>query len=70
VLDPGDWISVYAGPCRAKLVRLNGINFLGRLRERLGLGDAAAALADGHPPELYNPTDPLPPDMAHPGPPD
>jgi NAD+ kinase len=70
VLDPGDWISVYAGPHRAKLVRLTDTNFLRRVRERFGLADAAAARADGEPPEIYSPADPLPPDMAHPGPPE
>ena len=70
VLDPGDWISVYAGPRRAKLVRLKDADFLDRVRDRFALADAAAALADGHPPAIYRPADPLPPDMAHPGPPD
>jgi NAD+ kinase len=68
VLDPGDWISVYAGPRRAKLVRLKDTDFLDRVRERFALADAAAAIADGQPPATYRPTDPLPPDMAHPGP--
>ena len=70
VLDPGDWISVYAGPRRANLVRLKDADFLDRVRDRFALADAAAALADGHPPAIYRPADPLPPDMAHPGPPD
>jgi NAD+ kinase len=70
VLDPGDWISVFAGPRRAKLVRLEDTNFLGRVRDRFGLVDAAAAVADGDAPELYRPSDPLPPDMANPGPPE
>jgi NAD+ kinase len=70
VLDPGDWISVYAGPNRAKLVRLTDTTFLRRVRDRFGLADAPAALADGQPPEVYEPAEPLPPDMARPGPPD
>jgi NAD+ kinase len=65
VLDPGDWIRVYAGPKRARLVRLKPTEFLGRLRGHLGLTDAAAALADGEPPLIYLPDDPVPPDMAH-----
>jgi NAD+ kinase len=65
VLDPGDWIRVFAGPKRARLVRLKPTEFLGRVRDRLGLVDAAAALADGEPPPIYMPTDPVPPDMAH-----
>jgi NAD+ kinase len=65
VLDPGDWIRVYAGPQRARLVRLQPTEFVGLLRDRLGLLDAAAALADGEPPLVYLPNDPVPPDMAH-----
>jgi NAD+ kinase len=65
VLDPGDWIRVYAGPKRARLVRLKPTDFLARVRERLGLFDATAALADGEPPLIYRPNDPVPPDMAH-----
>ena len=70
VLDPGDWISVYAGAHRAHLIRLKDTDFLDRVRDRFALADAAAALADGQPPPIYQPADPLPPDMAHPGPPD
>jgi NAD+ kinase len=68
VLDPGDWISVYAGPRRAQLVRLKDTDFLDRIRDRFALADAPAALADGQPPAIYLPAEPLPPDMAHPGP--
>lgn len=46
VLDPGDWVSVQAGKPRARLIRLHDVDFLGRLRSKLGLADAAAALAD------------------------
>jgi NAD+ kinase len=70
VLDPGDWISVYAGPKRAKLARLTDLDFLGRVRERFALADAAAALADGTAPPVYDPGVPLPDDLANPGPPD
>ncbi len=49
VLDPGDWISVHAGTSRSRLVRLDNIDFLGRLRTKLGLADATAALAEPPP---------------------
>jgi NAD+ kinase len=70
VLDPGDWVSVYAGAERVKLARLTELDFLGRVRKRFALADAAAALADGSAPAIYNPGMPLPDDLAHPGPPD
>jgi NAD+ kinase len=70
VLDPGDWISVYANAQRVKLARLTELDFLGRVRERFALADAAAALADGTAPAIYDPGMPLPDDLAHPGPPD
>jgi NAD+ kinase len=70
VLDPGDWLSVYAGPKRAKLARLTELDFLGRVRERFALADSAAALADGTAPPVYDPPEPLPADLAQPGPPD
>ena len=38
------------------------------LLERFGLSDAAAALADGEAPAVYSPGQPIPPDLAHPGP--
>lgn len=68
VLDPGDWVSVYGGPHRSKLVRMKDTDFLGRVRQRFRLADATAATADGSAPEIYSPGTPLPPDMAHPGP--
>jgi NAD+ kinase len=68
VLDPGDWVSVYAGPQRARLVRLGDAAFLDRVRTRFGLTDARAALADGDSPAIYQPAEPLPEDLAHPGP--
>jgi NAD+ kinase len=67
VLNPGDWISVYGAPKRSKLVRLSEPDFLGKVRDRFGLVDAAAALADGRPP-AYAPNEPMPADLAHPGP--
>jgi NAD+ kinase len=70
VLNPGDWVSVYAAPHWARLVRLRDSDFLHRVRERFGLGDSPAARADGTAPEIYAPTDPLPDDLARPGPPD
>lgn len=47
VLEPGDWISVYAGAPKTRLIRLADIDFLDRMRTRLGLADAMAAVADG-----------------------
>jgi NAD+ kinase len=72
VLNPGDWVSVYAAPHWARLVRLHDSDFLQRVRDRFGLADSdsAAARADGTAPEVYNPPDPLPDDLARPGPPD
>jgi len=69
VLNPGDWVSVYAAPHWARLVRLREMDFLHRVRERFSLADSAAALADGTAPDFIH-TDPLPDDLAHPGPPD
>jgi NAD+ kinase len=68
VLDPGDWVRVYAGPRRCKLVRLKDTDFLGRVRERFRLADAAAAIADGDAPDVFGPSEPLPPTYppAHP----
>lgn len=69
VLNPGDWVSVYAAPHWARLVRLHESDFLPRVRDRFGLVDSAAALADGGAP-LHLPADPLPDDLARPGPPE
>lgn len=52
VLDPGDWISVHAGAPRSRLVRLDDVDFLGRVRTKLGLADATAAVADQLPPGM------------------
>ena len=66
VLDPGDWVAVYAAPWRARLVRLGPSDFYGRLRDRFGLADAPAAVADsGDAMIAYRPEGPVPPDMAH-----
>ena len=65
VLDPGDWVGVYAGQQRARLVRLRPSDFFGRLRSRFGLADAAAAAADGSAPLEYRPDTPLPAEIAH-----
>jgi NAD+ kinase len=62
VLDPGDWLAVYTGPWRAKLVRLRPMDFFTRLRQRFSLSDAPAA--DGSAPLEYRPQQPVPPDLA------
>ena len=69
VLDPGDWVNVYGARQRARLVRLHEPHFLDRVRDRFGLVDARAAVADGQAPLFYDPGVPLPEDLAHPGPP-
>ena len=46
VLEPGDWITVQAANRRARLVRLDAPDFLCRVRDRFGLADSVAALAD------------------------
>jgi NAD+ kinase len=65
VLEPGDWIGVYAGPRRLRAVRLEPMDFYGRLRERMNLTDAPAAVADGEPPPFWSVTTPPPSDLAH-----
>ncbi|MFE7752585.1 NAD(+)/NADH kinase [Streptomyces sp. NPDC057428] len=65
VLDPGDWIGVYAAPRRLRSVRLGPMDFYGRLRERMNLTDAPAALADGEAAPLWPRSTPPPPDLAH-----
>jgi NAD+ kinase len=64
VLDPGDWITVYAHPWRARLVRLAQSDFYGRVRRRFGLADAPAAAATELP-EFARPGLPSPPGMHH-----
>lgn len=58
VLDPGDWVSVYAGPKRARLVRLAKVDFFDRVRNKFRLADAPGALVDGSAPEVYDPSAP------------
>ncbi|MFI1169368.1 NAD(+)/NADH kinase [Streptomyces sp. NPDC020801] len=65
VLDPGDWIGVYASPRRLRVVRLGPMDFYGRLRDRMNLTDAPAAVADGTPAPLWPVTSPRPGDLAH-----
>ena len=65
VLDPGDWIGVYAAPRRLRVARLGPMDFYGRLRERMNLTDAPAAVADGMPAPLWPHTSPPPGDLAH-----
>ncbi|MFD9096815.1 NAD(+)/NADH kinase [Streptomyces collinus] len=65
VLNPGDWIGVYAAPRRLRAVRLGPMDFYGRLRERMNLTDAPAALADGDAAPLWPVTSPPPGDLAH-----
>ncbi|MFH9859574.1 NAD(+)/NADH kinase [Streptomyces sp. NPDC017202] len=65
VLDPGDWIGVYAASRRLRAVRLGPTDFYGRLRERMNLTDAPAAVADGAAAPLWSMTTPPPGDLAH-----
>ncbi|MFG2679700.1 NAD(+)/NADH kinase [Streptomyces sp. NPDC048392] len=65
VLGPGDWIGVYAAPRRLRAVRLGPTDFYGRLRERMRLTDAPAAVADGTPAPLWPVSTPPPVDLAH-----
>ncbi|MFK4150052.1 NAD(+)/NADH kinase [Streptomyces sp. NPDC004065] len=65
VLDPGDWIGVYAAPRRLRAVRMGPMDFYGRLRDRMNLTDAPAAVADGMPAPLWPHTTPPPGDLAH-----
>src|SRR3954451_18395907 len=66
VLDPGDWVAVYAAPWRARLVRLHASDFFGRLRNRFALSDAPAAIADNSSAPLeYRPPGPVPADLRH-----
>ncbi|MEU3948343.1 NAD(+)/NADH kinase [Streptomyces sp. NPDC029526] len=65
VLGPGDWIGVYAAPRRLRVARLGPTDFYGRLRERMNLTDAPAAVADGMPAPLWPHESPPPGDLAH-----
>jgi NAD+ kinase len=63
VLDPGDWIGVFAAPRPLRLVRLRPADFYGRLRERMRLTDAPAA--DESAPFFRRPASAVPADLAH-----
>ncbi len=65
VLEPGDWVGVFARPWRARLVRLAEPDFFGRVRDRFHVADATAAAADGSAPAIYRPDLPVPPDLQH-----
>jgi NAD+ kinase len=65
VLDPGDWIGVFAAPRPLRLVRLVEADFYGRLRDRLRLTDAPATAQDGESAPLFRPSGPVPADLAH-----
>jgi NAD+ kinase len=63
VLDPGDWVGVYAQPWTVRLLGRGRPDFTGRLRERFGLADSLAALADGTLAPTYVPDAPKPPEL-------
>jgi NAD+ kinase len=65
VLDPGDWIGVYASARRLRLVRLRPTDFYTRLRERFRLTDAPATAVDGESAPLFRPDSQVPADIAH-----
>ncbi|MER7839054.1 NAD(+)/NADH kinase [Streptomyces sp. NPDC096040] len=65
VLGPGDWIGVYAAPVRLRVIRLAPMDFYGRLRERMNLTDAPAAVADGAAAPLWSLRKPPPDDLSH-----
>ncbi|HET9172210.1 MAG TPA: NAD(+)/NADH kinase [Actinospica sp.] len=65
LLEPGDWIGVYAAQRRLRAVRLGPNDFYGRLRERMNLTDAPAAVADGYAAPFWSFTSPPPADLAH-----
>ena len=65
LLEPGDWIGVYAAQRRLRAVRLGPTDFYGRLRERMNLTDAPAAVADGFAAPFWSFTSPPPADLAH-----
>jgi NAD+ kinase len=65
ILEPGDWIGVYAAKNRLRAVRLGPMDFYGRLRERMNVTDAPAALADGFAGPFWSFTTPPPADLNH-----
>ncbi|MFF3561242.1 NAD(+)/NADH kinase [Streptomyces sp. NPDC002574] len=64
VIDPGDWVAVYRGRHRLRLIRLGPTDFYRRVRDRFRLSDAPAAVADGMAAPLIRPDQPVPPDLA------
>ncbi|MFE4519856.1 NAD(+)/NADH kinase [Kitasatospora sp. NPDC056783] len=65
VLEPGDWVGVYASPTRLRAVRLGPTDFYGRLRQRMRLTDAPAAASAGEVPSTWPLTAPPPHDLEH-----
>lgn len=65
VLDPGDWIGIFAAQRPLRLVRLRPSDFYGRLRDRMRLTDAPATAADGESDPVFRPANPVPADLAH-----
>jgi NAD+ kinase len=65
LLAPGDWIGVYAASRRLRVVRLGPMEFYTRLRERMNLTDAPAAVADGGAAPFCPVTTSPPGDLAH-----
>ena len=55
VLEPGDWVGVYAAQTPLRMVRLGPTDFYRRLRERFRLTDAPATAVDGQAPALFPP---------------
>ncbi|MFJ9443441.1 NAD(+)/NADH kinase [Kitasatospora sp. NPDC101235] len=65
VLEPCDWVGVYAAPTRLRAVRLGPTDFYGRLRRRMRLTDAPATSSDGEAPSTWPLTAPPPHDLEH-----
>ncbi len=63
VLDPGDWIGVFAAERRLRVIRLGPTDFYGRVRDRMRLTDAPAAA--GETASLWPLTGPVPDDLRH-----
>jgi NAD+ kinase len=65
ILEPGDWIGVYAAKNRLRAVRLGQMDFYSRMRERMNVTDAPAALADGFAAPFWSFSTPPPADLDH-----
>ncbi|MFE6867260.1 NAD(+)/NADH kinase [Kitasatospora sp. NPDC057692] len=65
VLEPGDWVGVYAAPTRLRAARLGPTDFYGRVRRRMRLTDAPAAGTGGEVPSTWPLTAPPPHDLEH-----